>query len=63
MPKYEFCNFLLICLVLFDALQMQGDSDKDSDSSSSKKQRVIWSAEMHQQFVAAVNQLGIDSEP
>lgn len=34
--------------------------DKD-DTSSLKKPRVVWSVELHQQFVAAVNQLGIDS--
>ena len=27
-----------------------------------KKPRVVWSVEMHQQFVNAVNQLGIDSK-
>jgi len=36
--------------------------DKDSEGNASKKQRVIWSPEMHQQFVNAVNQLGIDSK-
>lgn len=34
--------------------------DRD-DTSSLKKPRVVWSVELHQQFVAAVNQLGIDS--
>ncbi len=33
------------------------------DTSSAKKPRVVWSVEMHQQFVNAVNSLGIDSEP
>ncbi|KAL3508140.1 hypothetical protein ACH5RR_033522 [Cinchona calisaya] len=33
--------------------------DKD-DTSSLKKPRVVWSVELHQQFVVAVNQLGID---
>ncbi|CAA7057453.1 unnamed protein product [Microthlaspi erraticum] len=36
----------------------QGD-DKE-DSSSLKKPRVVWSVELHQQFVAAVNHLGVD---
>ena len=37
---------------------------RDSDeATTAKKQRVVWSVEMHQQFVAAVNQLGIDSRP
>jgi hypothetical protein len=35
---------------------------RDDDAGSSKKPRVVWSVEMHQQFVQAVNQLGIDSE-
>jgi two-component response regulator (ARR-B family) len=35
---------------------------RDEEGSSAKKPRVVWSVEMHQQFVAAVNQLGIDSE-
>ncbi|KAL7080886.1 hypothetical protein ACP275_14G005900 [Erythranthe tilingii] len=34
--------------------------ERDEDSSSSKKQRVVWTTELHQQFVTAVNQLGID---
>lgn len=38
----------------------QGD-DKE-DTSSLKKPRVVWSVELHQQFVAAVNQLGVDSK-
>ncbi|XP_047315427.1 two-component response regulator ARR2-like [Impatiens glandulifera] len=33
--------------------------DRD-DSSTLKKPRVVWSVELHQQFVAAVNQLGIE---
>lgn len=38
------------------------DGDLDNvDPSSSKKPRVVWSVELHQQFVNAVNQLGIDS--
>ncbi|KAJ0236669.1 Signal transduction response regulator [Hirschfeldia incana] len=39
----------------------QGD-DKE-DTSSLKKPRVVWSVELHQQFVAAVNQLGVDTVP
>ncbi len=34
----------------------------DDDGGASKKARVVWSVEMHGQFVAAVNQLGVDSE-
>jgi SHAQKYF class myb-like DNA-binding protein len=37
------------------------DADKkDGFDRSSKKPRVVWSAELHAQFVTAVNQLGID---
>lgn len=38
----------------------EGELDND-DPSSSKKPRVVWSVELHQQFVIAVNQLGLDS--
>lgn len=31
------------------------------DPSAPKKPRVVWSVELHRKFVAAVNQLGIDS--
>ncbi|VVA97921.1 unnamed protein product [Arabis nemorensis] len=37
----------------------QGD-DKEEDASNLKKPRVVWSVELHQQFVAAVNQLGVE---
>ncbi|KAL2903498.1 Two-component response regulator ORR26 [Bienertia sinuspersici] len=37
--------------------------EKDSnDSSTAKKARVVWTVELHQKFVKAVNQLGIDSD-
>lgn len=36
-----------------------GELDNE-DPSTSKKPRVVWSVELHQQFVSAVNQLGID---
>ncbi|KAI4313692.1 hypothetical protein L6164_026650 [Bauhinia variegata] len=36
-----------------------GDLEND-DPSTSKKPRVVWSVELHQQFVSAVNQLGLD---
>lgn len=46
------------------------DDDEDSeenghgseDPSTQKKPRVVWSVELHRKFVAAVNQLGIDSK-
>jgi YesN/AraC family two-component response regulator len=42
------------------------DEDKENgndneDPSAQKKPRVVWSVELHRKFVAAVNQLGIDS--
>lgn len=39
----------------------EDETDERDESSSLKKPRVVWSVELHQQFVAAVNQLGIDS--
>lgn len=37
------------------------DVELDSDDpATSKKPRVVWSVELHQQFVSAVNQLGLD---
>lgn len=37
------------------------DIEDRDDTSTLKKPRVVWSVELHQQFVVAVNQLGIDS--
>ena len=39
----------------------EDEPEEKDDTSSLKKQRVVWSVELHQQIVAAVNQLGIDS--
>ncbi|CAH9095581.1 unnamed protein product [Cuscuta epithymum] len=36
------------------------EGEERDDTSTLKKPRVVWSVELHQQFVAAVNQLGID---
>ncbi|XWS08529.1 hypothetical protein CRYUN_Cryun40dG0010500 [Craigia yunnanensis] len=36
------------------------EAEERDDTSALKKPRVVWSIELHQQFVAAVNQLGID---
>ncbi|KAK7407691.1 hypothetical protein VNO78_09708 [Psophocarpus tetragonolobus] len=33
---------------------------ESDDPTTSKKPRVVWSVELHQQFVSAVNQLGLD---
>jgi len=35
---------------------------ENDDPTSLKKPRVVWSVELHQQFVSSVNQLGIDSK-
>lgn len=35
---------------------------ENEDSSTQKKPRVVWSVDLHGKFVAAVNQLGIDSK-
>jgi two-component response regulator ARR-B family len=40
--------------------RLNDDTDKQLQQSNSKRPRVHWSSEMHSQFVAAVNQLGID---
>lgn len=32
------------------------------ETSSNKKARVVWSVDLHQKFVKAVNQIGFDSE-
>ncbi|KAJ0978566.1 hypothetical protein J5N97_014040 [Dioscorea zingiberensis] len=34
--------------------------DQQEDPSSQKKPRVVWSADLHQKFVSAVNELGVD---
>ncbi|KAK9287838.1 hypothetical protein L1049_016280 [Liquidambar formosana] len=38
----------------------EDEAEERDDTSTLKKPRVVWSVELHQQFVAAVNQLGID---
>lgn len=42
-------------------LKQENGSVLDNDISASKKPLVLWSVELHQKFVIAVNQLGIDS--
>ncbi|KAL8153650.1 hypothetical protein V2J09_011410 [Rumex salicifolius] len=47
------------------SLKRKGDeeeADDKDDYAYFKKHRVVWSVELHQQFVAAVNHLGIDSK-
>ncbi|KAH9327154.1 hypothetical protein KI387_007332, partial [Taxus chinensis] len=44
-----------------EAREEDDDFDQESDDPTSlKKPRVVWSVELHQQFVGAVNQLGVD---
>lgn len=38
----------------------EDDGELDHEDHSSKKPRVVWSVELHQQFVSAVSQLGIE---
>lgn len=35
---------------------------ENEDPTASKKPRIVWSMELHQQFICAVNQLGLDSK-
>jgi two-component response regulator (ARR-B family) len=43
-------------------LDNKHDDREFLDSSSSKKARVVWSVDLHQKFVKAVNQIGFDSK-
>jgi two-component response regulator ARR-B family len=51
-----------------DTMRKRKDVDKDradqelSDGTTVKKARVVWSVDLHQKFVNAVNQIGFDSE-
>ena len=38
------------------------NGEENEDLATQKKPRVVWSIELHGKFVAAVNQLGIESE-
>jgi len=40
----------------------ENDFQEGDEPSAAKKPRVVWSVELHRKFVAAVNQLGIDSK-
>ncbi|KAI3778798.1 hypothetical protein L2E82_08183 [Cichorium intybus] len=52
---------LLTCHKKRRSIKEEDDCELESDDpSASKKPRVVWSVELHQQFVSAVNQLGID---
>eukprot|EP00249_Psilotum_nudum_P023499 c28896_g5_i1 orf=629-2857(+) len=44
-----------------DAKEEEEEIEQDNeDPSNTKRPRVVWSVDLHQQFVTAVNQLGID---
>lgn len=45
-----------------DAKEEEEDEQDNEDPSTLKKPRVVWSVELHQLFVSAVNKLGIDSK-
>lgn len=38
------------------------NGDNNEDASMQKKPRVVWTADLHRKFVAAVNQLGLESK-
>lgn len=42
--------------------ESEDDEHDTEDSLSQKKPRVVWSGDLHRKFVAAVNQLGVESE-
>lgn len=44
-----------------DEDDLSEDNGNESEDPSQKKPRVVWSIELHRKFVAAVNQLGIES--
>ncbi|KAF8408366.1 hypothetical protein HHK36_007515 [Tetracentron sinense] len=45
-----------------DMENKEHDDQEFSDSSTVKKARVVWSVDLHQKFVNAVNQIGFDSD-
>ena len=51
-------SHLLCASYCFVATLQRRDSD---ETGSAKKQRVVWNQEMHQQFVEAVQALGVES--
>ncbi|KAJ0777851.1 putative response regulator and transcription factor RR-A-type family [Helianthus annuus] len=42
--------------------EYEDGSEEREETSSSKKPRFVWSIELHQKFLAAVNKLGLDSK-
>jgi two-component response regulator (ARR-B family) len=45
-----------------DADEENEDDHDNDDPTAQKKARVVWTPSLHRKFVAAVNQLGIDSK-
>lgn len=45
-----------------DEDEIEDNGNEYEEPGTQKKPRVVWSIELHRKFVAAVNQLGIDSE-
>jgi len=43
-------------------IESKHDEKDNGDNTSAKKARVVWSVELHQKFVKAVNQIGFDSK-
>ncbi|KAM0926100.1 hypothetical protein ACQ4PT_003920 [Festuca glaucescens] len=68
MLRYGFDGFDekgLFMTVDSDTTRKRKDADKDhadqdSDGAAAKKARVVWSVDLHQKFVNAVNQIGFD---
>jgi len=44
-----------------DSEEENEDDYENDDQTAQKKPRTVWSADLHRKFVAAVNQLGVDS--
>jgi two-component response regulator (ARR-B family) len=42
--------------------QQQQQQQREDEGAASKKPRLVWTVEMHQQFVQAVNVLGVESK-
>ncbi|EEF47570.1 two-component sensor histidine kinase bacteria, putative [Ricinus communis] len=56
---YLFCGEDLTSVKKRKDIENKHD-DKDGESSTTKKARVVWSVDLHQKFVKAVNQIGPD---
>jgi two-component response regulator (ARR-B family) len=63
--QYEDGHFLCEDLTLIKKrkdIESKHDEKDIGDNTSAKKARVVWSVELHQKFVKAVNQIGFDSK-